>query len=202
VFRAHDTNLNRRLELVASIKPSNAWSFGNRHTCRPTMGSDDSVSSVGGVASGDIARAGNGLDGRIGLRYNAEAPDGQRLEVTVCDRTLRADLPDWLLVPIARFAASPYRFVCVAVRAADDRKAVRHRLSRGFPQHIARPAAPAGRQTRSPLTVLLALHLDCVLVPLAPGLRRWLTPASGSPQLRPQEFVDARAAAGQTTGDA
>ena len=81
MFRAHDTKLNRRLELVASIQPRNSWSFGNRHTCRPTVGSYDFVSSVGGLASGDIARAGNGLDGRIGLRYNAEAPDGQRLQV-------------------------------------------------------------------------------------------------------------------------
>lgn len=72
------------------------------------LGSYDFVSSVGGVAFGDIARAGTGLDGRIGLRYSSGAPDGQRLQVTIGERTLQADLPDWLLVPIARFAGSPY----------------------------------------------------------------------------------------------
>ena len=72
------------------------------------LGSYDFVSSVGGVAFAGIARAGTGSDARVELRYLADASDGQRLQVTMGGRTVRAELPDWMLVPIARFAGSPY----------------------------------------------------------------------------------------------
>jgi hypothetical protein len=72
------------------------------------LGSFDFVSSVGGVAFGDVARPGPGFGGAVGVRYDPSAFDGQRLQVVIGERTLGADLPDWLLIPIARFAGSSY----------------------------------------------------------------------------------------------
>lgn len=73
------------------------------------LGSYGFVSSVGGVAFGAVASPGSAVEGqRIRLRYNASAQDGGRLQVVVGDNTLQAELPDWMLVPIARYAASKF----------------------------------------------------------------------------------------------
>lgn len=67
---------------------------------------------VGGVAFEAIAK---GEDGLIvsGLGYNAKATDGRRLEVVLRDVTGKiyktiGNIYDWQLVPVARFANSPY----------------------------------------------------------------------------------------------
>jgi hypothetical protein len=64
---------------------------------------------VGGVAFNAVARGEGGLQVQS-LRYDAGAPDGQRLVVNVvapggAPQTARGGLYDWELVPIARFAA-------------------------------------------------------------------------------------------------
>lgn len=68
------------------------------------------LSQVGGVAFGGMATGGAGQ--RIAaIRYEAEKPDGQRLSVVLrgsdgVESVVAGVIPDWQLVPIARFAAS------------------------------------------------------------------------------------------------
>ena len=67
-------------------------------------------STVGGIAFGGVASGEDGLR-LVALNYDIKAADGDRLWVTLADRQgrkqqVRADLHDWLLVPIARFAAT------------------------------------------------------------------------------------------------
>jgi len=73
------------------------------------FGSYTFLSSVGGVAFTAVASPGSSFGGQaVTLRYDARARDGGRLEVIVGDTALRGDVPDWMLVPIARYAGSPY----------------------------------------------------------------------------------------------
>lgn len=73
------------------------------------LGSYAFVSGVGGVAFAGVARPGSALAGqKVHLAYDASLSDGGRLHVTVGDHALQADLANWMLVPIARFADSRF----------------------------------------------------------------------------------------------
>ncbi len=66
------------------------------------------VSGVGGVAFGGIAKPKGNLE-VIGLKYDRQRVDGERLLVTVRNgagekNTVVAPVADWVMIPIARFA--------------------------------------------------------------------------------------------------
>jgi hypothetical protein len=71
------------------------------------LGSYRFVSGVGGVAFGGIARPDASVKDRsIVLHYDTTTTDGHHLQVLAGDVTATADLPDWMLIPIANFANS------------------------------------------------------------------------------------------------
>lgn len=79
------------------------------------LGSYSFVSSVGGVAFAGVASPGPAFQaGAPQLIYNPSADDGSRLQVRVGPTALSASLPDWMLVPIAHFADSPFD-ACVSL---------------------------------------------------------------------------------------
>lgn len=64
---------------------------------------------IGGVAFRGVAvPVGNAVGAPISLSYVSSKPDGQRLELQIGGSTVATDIPDWLLLPTAAFAASPY----------------------------------------------------------------------------------------------
>ena len=65
------------------------------------------ASSVGGVAFSRTAEPAVAVDS-IALNWDAAAPDGSRLRVTLNGERLRASVYDWQLAPIAAFADSKY----------------------------------------------------------------------------------------------
>jgi tetratricopeptide (TPR) repeat protein len=72
------------------------------------VGSYSYATLTGGVAFGTIARPASTSLEVSGLRYESSRPDGQRLVVQVSTNGVPTEvvgaIPDWLLVPIARFA--------------------------------------------------------------------------------------------------
>ncbi len=68
------------------------------------------VSRVGGVAFAQVARPAETFpEGRIRLRYRKDAPDASHLSVQTGEGDpFNAPIPDWLLLPIARFADSRF----------------------------------------------------------------------------------------------
>jgi len=73
------------------------------------LGSGAYVGRVGGVAFDRTALPSRNLDIRsIELHYAAENADGQRCSVLVNGRPYKMALPTWQLVPITRYADSPY----------------------------------------------------------------------------------------------
>lgn len=89
------------------------------HMEAPTLRNPDHLSlalktqkfsaAVGGVAFDQIARADAGLVVQdLSLEYRPDLPDGGRLWLIVNGNKIAAPLHDWQLVPIARFADSPY----------------------------------------------------------------------------------------------
>lgn len=76
-----------------------------------TVGSIAGLNACGGVAFGSIAQPAGDAPVAVTLAYDAEREDGRRLAVSMVDAdgsvtTVEAEIPDWQLVPIARFAAS------------------------------------------------------------------------------------------------
>lgn len=79
------------------------------------LGSYSFVSGVGGVAFSGVAKPDAAMkDKRIVLHYDRTTTDGHRLEIVVAGGTATADLPDWMLIPIARFADTDYD-ACVSL---------------------------------------------------------------------------------------
>ncbi len=79
------------------------------------LGSYGFVSGVGGVAFNGLAKPDAAMkDKAIVLHYDKTTTDGHRLQVVVEGGTATADLPDWMLIPIARFAESDYD-ACVSL---------------------------------------------------------------------------------------
>jgi hypothetical protein len=96
------------------------------------------LSGCGGVAFGGVAEPAQ--DERIlALSYAPDYPDGLRLRVIIaCENgevtTVSARLPDWQLVPIARFAASPQHACFTLFGRLKDPQEQRRREARG--EHV------------------------------------------------------------------
>lgn len=88
------------------------------------------LGAVGGVAFEGVASPKNkdAAHEPIELRYDDTATDGDRLVVNIDGKRVSAALPDWQLVPIARFADSEWTS-CVTLFGADgDGVSTRERL--------------------------------------------------------------------------
>ena len=73
------------------------------------------LGGVGGVSFDQVAKPGNKLSvGNLSLTFNENNPDGQRLELSINNKPASIFLPDWMLVPIARYAESPY-YSCITI---------------------------------------------------------------------------------------
>jgi len=73
------------------------------------------VSGVGGVSFDQVAVPETGIEIRnMKLDYNGNATDGSRLGLWINDKAVKVFLPDWMLIPIANYAESPY-YSCVTL---------------------------------------------------------------------------------------
>lgn len=73
------------------------------------------VSGVGGVSFDQVAVPETGIEIRnIKLDYNGNTTDGSRLGLWINDKAVKVFLPDWMLIPIANYAESPY-YSCVTL---------------------------------------------------------------------------------------
>lgn len=80
-----------------------------------SLGSYGFVGKVGGVAFGGVASASRPLASKsVSLVYDSGKADGSRLRVRIGDSVYVQTLPDWLLVPIAKYADSDYN-ACVSL---------------------------------------------------------------------------------------
>jgi hypothetical protein len=76
---------------------------------------EDYLQRVGGIVFEQVASPQDGVPvGKLTLTYNPTAKDGSRFVVTLNDKALSLDIPDWQLLPIARFAATQ-NTACVTV---------------------------------------------------------------------------------------
>ena len=92
------------------------------------------LASVGGVAFDGVAKpaAGQSMT-RFALSYNPQAENGARLRLTLGGQPVTVALYDWELVPIARFADSPYRAVFTLFGTVDDPK-IQAKIDSSFDQ--------------------------------------------------------------------
>ncbi|MEB3250209.1 MAG: hypothetical protein VKK07_12795, partial [Merismopediaceae bacterium] len=94
-----------------------SWDFGRHRmeidkstgflteTLRLGSGSYDFVTRVGGIAFGAVANPEESLkDQKIALSYDKSQSDGHRLTVSILGQVYRPFLPDWELIPIAKYA--------------------------------------------------------------------------------------------------
>jgi len=107
-----------RVEPLENILPS-----------RKMLNSGDYTSSVGGLAFMQVAKASKDFTvNALSITYNPQLPDGERLIVSINDAELKIPLPDWQLVPIARFADSEH-FGCITLNGklvdGDEEKKVK-----------------------------------------------------------------------------
>jgi hypothetical protein len=73
------------------------------------------VNGVGGISFDKVALPENNLKiGSIKLNYNREAVNNSRLELMINDKPVKVHLPDWMLIPIAKYTESPY-YSCVTL---------------------------------------------------------------------------------------
>jgi len=129
---------------------------------------------VGGIAFGGIAIGGDGLRA-IGLTYDAQRPDRERLQVTLQDpagarETVTAPIFDWQLVPIASFAAGT-QHSCITLfgrlNDPDDEKARRDRGEKIVNYHTALVDTLLGLRLFQ--ADILILHPDCCDLPKQGG---------------------------------
>jgi hypothetical protein len=67
------------------------------------------VGRVGGVAFDSVAKPADGVTvNSLKLSYSPTKPDGERLSMTVNGQAVSVPIYDWQLVPIAKFANSPF----------------------------------------------------------------------------------------------
>jgi hypothetical protein len=67
------------------------------------------LSGVGGVSFDQLALPlTNTSIKSMQINYNGNAVDGSRLKLVINNKPVRVNLPDWMLVPIAKYADSPY----------------------------------------------------------------------------------------------
>lgn len=70
------------------------------------------VGKIGGVAFDQVAQPDEDLSvNDLSLHYRPDLPDGKRLQLMVNGQLIYAHIYDWQLIPIAKFADSPY-FSC------------------------------------------------------------------------------------------
>lgn len=73
------------------------------------------VGKVGDVAFAGVAKPEPGIQpSAVSIAYDSSQPDGTRLFVTLDGTTGRAMIPDWMLVPIARYSDSEFN-ACVSL---------------------------------------------------------------------------------------
>jgi hypothetical protein len=73
------------------------------------------LSGVGGVSFDKVALPATNLTvSTLRMNYNKFAEDGSRLELSINNKSIEVNLPDWLLIPIAKYAESPY-YSCVTI---------------------------------------------------------------------------------------
>jgi hypothetical protein len=73
------------------------------------------LSGVGGVSFDQVAIAGGNYKiNSLNVKYNKNAVDGNRLELMINNKPVEFFLPDWMLIPIANYAESPY-YSCVTL---------------------------------------------------------------------------------------
>jgi hypothetical protein len=79
------------------------------------LGSPSFVGSVGGIAFEAVAIPSASLKGKdVKLSYDKSQKDGNRLVISIGGKAYRPSLPDWMLVPISKYADSPYT-ACVSL---------------------------------------------------------------------------------------
>jgi hypothetical protein len=87
----------------------------SRLTGRDSLSSYGFVGKVGGVAFAGIAEPGPTLNGKpIRLVYESSRPDGERFAIEIGGKQHFQNLPDWILIPVARYVTSDYN-ACVSL---------------------------------------------------------------------------------------
>ncbi len=77
--------------------------------------SEPFLSGVGGVSFDQVASPESGLKiSAVKMNYNSAAENGHRLELMINNKTVKVNLPDWMLIPIAKYAESSY-YSCVTI---------------------------------------------------------------------------------------
>jgi hypothetical protein len=112
--------------LFALAQNSGLWTFGSRtlrSVTAPVLSEATPIrigvrsgvylADIGGIAFDKVAIP-NVAVADLDLRYDRFAMDGSRLRVTLNGQKLTTRLPDWQLVPIARYADSKYT-ACVTL---------------------------------------------------------------------------------------
>lgn len=90
------------------------------------------LGAVGGIAFDAVARPDNTLEfDRLALRYEPDSADGRRLFAELDGRSVPAAIFDWQLLPIARYADSPYYSCFTAFGQLDDEAAARRARDKG-----------------------------------------------------------------------
>jgi hypothetical protein len=114
---------------IAVIAQPNSWDLGpyklltgpSSPPLRVTMNGGRGLTSfsfvgrVGGIAFEAVAVPNKAVKGKdIKLSYDKSQKDGNRLAISIGGKTYRPSLPDWMLVPISKYADSPYT-ACVSL---------------------------------------------------------------------------------------
>ena len=67
------------------------------------------VGKVGGIAFAAVAKPGPELSGKsLRLDYDREKPDGERVSLFVDNKEYSLSVPDWIIVPVARYVESDF----------------------------------------------------------------------------------------------
>jgi hypothetical protein len=73
------------------------------------------LSEVGGVSFDQVAQPENNLKiSSLQLNYDKNAADGSRLDLIINNKKVKVRLPDWILVPVAKYADSRF-YSCVTL---------------------------------------------------------------------------------------
>jgi hypothetical protein len=125
VFAQDELGPNRLLNAPAPT-------LSNPSHLRIRLRSPRFVASVGGVAFGATAvPAGGSNFANVLLSYRPEEKDGNRLWITVDRRQFPTLIYDWQLIPIAKFADSPYKSCVTLFGELNDREEGRRLLANG-----------------------------------------------------------------------
>lgn len=81
------------------------------------------LNSVGGVSFDQTAIPINGLAiNSMEIHYQNKQADGSRLDLTINDKPLNVNISDWMLIPIAKYADSPYKSCVTMFGSLTDKK--------------------------------------------------------------------------------